>query len=167
MIVRKQVGEVAGARLPDVDRAHWSAFSWVEAGTGWEEAPELRAFLDDVASDGTVLLAHDTVALVETGDAVAAIDLALDLVARASAGGTWAKGGVHVGRVKSAEEPVASHASLVAAGAVDLADHGQTLVTGSVLVELGDAAFDRYARGTPFSAELDGETISLYPFAAR
>ena len=102
----------------------------------------------------------------EFGDPVAAIDFALEIVP-AFDGGVPAAAGIHVGRVKPQEPPLCGHASQVAAAALDLAEPGATLVTGAVLVELGDAAFDRYARVGAGSAELDGEVMSLYGFSSR
>ena len=163
MIMRRQIGEVAGMRLPDVDRAHWSAFCWISRHANEDEdADGIRAAASRFG--GSVLFQGEGLAFVEFGDPVAAIDFALE---PAPEGGVVAAAGIHVGRVKAGEDPIGSHASQVAAAAADLAEFGQTLVTGSVLVELGDAAFDRYTRGSPFSAELDGETMSLYPFAER
>ena len=161
--MRRQVGEVAGVRLPDVERSHWSVFCWVRRGEN-EDADAIRAAAS--GSGGSVLFQGEGLAFVEFGDPVAAIDFALEVVASLDAGVATAAG-IHVGRVKAGEDPIGSHASQVAAAAADLAGFGETLVTGSVLVELGDAVFDRYTRGSPISAELDGETMSLYPFAAR
>lgn len=162
-------------RLPEVERAHWSALVWVNLGglspgdPTLDLAPDTEELLSDGAASygGEVLRAHGHVALVEFGDPAAAIEFALDLVARAEDRNGSAAAGAHVGRVKPSEDPIVSHASRVAAGAVDLAEEGQTLVTGALLVELGDDGFDRFDRGPSFTAELDGETMALYPLRIR
>ena len=168
MVVRRQVGEVAGMRLPDVERAHWSTFVWVHLDDLPADVLEAGDVIEGAAArrEGTVLLRIEGLAFVEFGDTVAAIDFALEIVPPFD-GGVLATAGIHVGRVKPQERPLCGHASQVAAAALDLAEPGVTLVTGAVLVELGDAAFDRYARVGAGSAELDGEVMSLYSFAPR
>ena len=168
MVVRRQVGEVAGMRLPDVERAHWSTFVWVHLDDLPADVPEAGDVIEGAAArrEGTVLLRIEGLAFVEFGDPVAAIDFALEIVPPFD-GGVLATAGIHVGRVKPQERPLCGHASQVAAAALDLAELGAVLVTGAVLVELGDAAFDRYTRVGAGSAELDGEVMSLYSFAPR
>ena len=167
MVVRRQVGEVAGMRLPDVERAHWSTFVWVHLDDLPADGPEAGDVIEGAAArEGTVLLRIEGLAFVEFGDPVAAIDFALEIVPPFD-GGVLATAGIHVGRVKPQERPLCGHASQVAAAALDLAELGAVLVTGAVLVELGDAAFDRYTRVGAGSAELDGEVMSLYSFAPR
>lgn len=162
-------------RLPEVERAHWSALVWVNLGrlSPGDPTLDMAEDTDELLRDGVdafggeVLRTHGHVALTEFGDPVAGIGFALDLVTRAEDRNGSAAAGAHVGRVKPSEDPVVSHASRVAAGAVDLAEDGQTLVTSALLVELGDDGFDRFERGTSFTAELDGETMALYPLTAR
>ena len=167
--MRRQVGEVAGMRLPDVERAHWSTFVWVQLDDLPADVPLAGDVIEGAAArlEGAVLLRIDGLAFVEFRDPVAAIDFALEIVPPFDGGGVLATAGIHVGRVKPRERPLCSHASQVAAAALDLAESGATLVTGAVLVELGDAAFDRYARVGAGSAELDGEVMSLYGFSPR
>jgi len=172
---RRQATEIPGVRLPEVERAHWSVLVWVNLGglspgdPTLDMAPDTEELLIEGAAayGGEVLRAHGHVALAEFADPVAAIGFAMDLVARAGDRNGSAGAGAHVGRVKPAEDPILSHASRVAAGAVDLAEEGQTLVTGAVLVELGDDGFDRFERGSSFTAELDGEVMTLYPITPR
>lgn len=172
---RRQATDIPGMRLPEVERAHWSALVWVNLSglspgdPALDMGPDTEELLGDGADSygGEVLRTHGHVALVEFGDPVAAIEFALDLVTRAGDRNGFAGAGAHVGRVKPSEDPIVSHASRVAAGAVDLAEEGQTLVTSAFLVELGDDGFDRFERGASFTAELDGETMALYPITAR
>ena len=172
---RRQATDIPGMRLPEVERAHWSALVWVNLSglspgdPTLDMGPDTEELLGGGADSygGDVLRTHGHVALVEFGDPVAAIEFALDLVTRAGDRNGYAGAGAHVGRVKPSEDPIVSHASRVAAGAVDLAEEGQTLVTSAFLVELGDDGFDRFERGASFTAELDGETMALYPITAR
>lgn len=164
-----------GARLPRIEPAHLSVFVMADLA-GLSPGDPALEMSDDPADlleggveayGGSPPSTRGHVALVEFAEATAAVGFALDLIERAGARNGWARAGVHVGRVKPDEDAVGGHAARVAAGLADLAEPDEVLITGAVIVEMGDDGFERFATGSMGAAELDDTSYTIYRIDPR
>jgi hypothetical protein len=112
--------------------------------------------------DGRAHVDDDTLTA-ELPEVVAAIDLVLDaldaMIDR--------RGAVHMGKITANDDAVGGHAGRAAAALADLAEPGQALITGGVIVEMGDDGFERFATGSMGAAELDGTSYAVYTIRRR
>jgi hypothetical protein len=99
----------------------------------------------------------------ELPEVVAAIELVLDAVA----GRDDRRGAVHMGKITANDDAVGGHAGRAAAALADLAETGQALITGGVIVEMGDDGFERFTTGSMGAAELDGTSYAVYTIDRR
>ena len=65
------------------------------------------------------------------------------------------------------DDAVGRHAGRAATALAELADPGQALITGGVIVEMGDDGFERFATGSMGGAELDGTSYAVYAIRRR
>ena len=127
-------------------------------GTG---AGELRARFDEAA--GRVEEPDPGTILAELADVVAAIELALDAVSSSEG----LRAGVHMGKVTAQDDALGGHAGRATSALAELADAGRVLMTGGVLVEMGDDGFERFVTGSMGAADLDGTSYAVYRISRR
>jgi hypothetical protein len=113
--------------------------------------------------DGRAHLEDDGALTAELPEVVAAIDLVLDALAEQGD----RRGGVHMGKITANDDAVGGHAGRAAAALAELAEPGQALITGGVIVEMGDDGFERFATGSMGAAELDGTSYAVYAIRRR
>jgi len=126
--------------------------------------PEVDGLASEIERlDGRAHGAGGDTLTAELADVVAAIDLVLD----ASEGRTDRRGAVHMGKTTANDDAVGGHAGRAAAALAELADPGEVLITGGVIVEMGDDGFERFATGSMGAAELDGTSYAVYTIRRR
>jgi hypothetical protein len=112
---------------------------------------------------GRAHVGDDGALTAELPEVVAAIDLVLDaLLERGER-----RGAVHMGKITANDDALGGHAGRATALLAELADPGQALITGGVIVEMGDDGFERFATGSMGAAELDGTSYAVYEIHRR
>lgn len=157
MVYHRKVELPPGFAIADAEPAHLTVIACV-CGTG---AEELRARFDEAAA--RVEEPGPGMLLAELPDVVAAIELALDAVS----GGEDLRAGVHMGKVTAQDDALGGHAGRATSALAERADPGEALITGGVLVEMGDDGFERFVTGSMGAAELDGTSYAVYRISRR
>ena len=157
MVYQRKVELPPGYAIADAEPAHLTVVVCVTGA----DAGDLRSTIEglggrpDVSDAGMVL--------VEMGDVVTAIHLALDAVTDADG----RRAGVHMGKVTANDDAIGGHPGRAVTDLADMAEPGEALITGGVLVEMGDEGFERFVTGSMGAAELDGTSYAVYRIALR
>ncbi|MEO8476661.1 MAG: hypothetical protein ABI572_06370 [Actinomycetota bacterium] len=77
------------------------------------------------------------------------------------------RGGVHMGKVTANDDAVGGHPGRVTVALAGLAEPGETLITGGVIVEMGDGGFERFKTGSMGAADLDASSYAVYSIVRR
>lgn len=156
MVYHRKLEHLPGFAISGSEPAHLSVIA-VVLGTG------VDGLVSEIErSNGRTHVAGEALTA-ELADVVAAIGLVLD----ALDGRTDRRGAVHMGKVTANDDAVGGHAGRAATALAELADPGQALITGGVIVEMGDDGFERFATGSMGGAELDGTSYAVYAIRRR
>lgn len=156
MVYHRKLEHLPGFAISGTEPAHLTVIAVVRGS----RAADLASAVEGL--DGRAHVDDDTLTA-ELPEVVAAIDLVLDATAERND----RRGAVHMGKVTANDDAMGGHAGRVAAALADLADPGQALITGGVIVEMGDDGFERFATGSMGAAELDGTSYAVYAIHRR
>lgn len=159
MVYHRKVELPPGFAISDAEPAHLTVLVCV-TGIG-ADADAVRSAIE--REGGRAHAGHPETVLAELPDVVRAIELALDTVT----GDDRLRGGVHMGKVTANDDALGGHPGRAVTDLADMADPGETLITGGVLVEMGDDGFERFVTGSMGAAELDGTSYAVYRIARR
>lgn len=156
MVYHRKLEHLPGFAISGTEPAHLTVIAVVRGS----RAADLASAVEGL--DGRAHIDDDALTA-ELPEVVAAIDLVLDAIAERND----RRGAVHMGKVTANDDAMGGHAGRAAAALADLADPGQTLITGGVIVEMGDDGFERFATGSMGAAELDGTSYAVYAIRRR
>jgi hypothetical protein len=156
VVYQRKLEHLPGFAITGSEPAHLTVIA-VVLGPGVEDLAS-----DVERHDGRAAVDDDAL-IAELPEVVSAIDLVLEATDRFND----RRGGVHMGRITANDDAVSGHAGRAARALADLADPGQTLITGGVIVEMGDDGFERFSTGSMGAAELDGTSYAVYEIRRR
>jgi hypothetical protein len=157
VVYHRKVELPPGYAIADAEPAHLTVLVCV-TGAG---ARRLRSAIEGLG--GRLDVPDADMVLAELPDVVTAIDLVLDAVADTDA----RRAGVHMGKVTANDDAIGGHPGRAATDLADMAEPGEALITGGVLVEMGDEGFERFVTGSMGAAELDGTSYAVYRIGHR
>ena len=157
MVYQRKLEHLPGFAITGTEPAHLTVLAVVVGSRDGELVPEVERL------GGRAHTAEDGTVTAELPEVVEAIELALGAVG----GRADRRGAVHMGKVTANDDAVGGHAGRVTAALADLAEPSEVLITGAVIVEMGDDGFERFATGSMGAAELDGTSYAVYSIGRR
>ncbi len=157
MVYHRKLEHLPGFAITGTEPAHLTVLAAIVGPRAAELVPAIERL------GGLAPVVSDDMVIAELPEVLETIEFVLGAVEAL----TDRRGGVHMGKVTANDDAAGGHPGRVAVALSGLAEPGQSLITGGVIVEMGDDGFERFRTGSMGAAELDDSSYAVYSIVRR